>query len=207
MRNKLSVTALVVLLALSLLPTGQIASAQSTTTKQQHQPIELLLATTAAMLPVIQNNCRTKECADLAGQAITLVTNAQQDDANGILVGDRAKTFLQSLHDVYGQLITSMKNSLTPAEQQQLKSCKGCNQSGQNSEDNYGVRPAVLTKDSGARLVLAQYNSCQLCQQVYQDAVEICAAYGIVCPPCVAICISVATSEYIACLEQNDCTA
>ncbi len=166
-------------------------------------PLKRVLDMGATFFPAVKSICRTQECTDLAQQGETLVEGAQEEYTNGTLTGAEAHNFLENARTVTIQLINSIKGSLTPAEQQKLKSCKECQNEGlvTPSKSKGSAVGIVYHPKSGAHMVLVQ-DQCQECTQVASAALQICAVYGIIgCEPCYAICVGTVYEQFLSCQE------
>ncbi len=75
-------------------------------------------------------------------QEAALVTQAEQDHANGVLKGNKRHDFYENYRTLLQQITNEMEKSLTPQELQLLKSCKACQnmKSSRNDESSPNVR-------------------------------------------------------------------
>jgi hypothetical protein len=170
--------------------------------------VKHLLDAGSVMFSTIQSWCRTDACKTDAQQLLTLIQNARQDDANGVLTSANLKNFLQNMQTVTKQLHGDILNSMSPAEKQKYGQCKSCQAAEQKMAYRIGheTQAAHLSRavyhPGAGHIVMVQENPCQECQTVFEEALAICAIYMGDCPPCAYACFTVDAYEYEACLAN-----
>lgn len=201
------------LLAIGLWLLPAVASAQQgSTAPSPRDPYGAFLKTAAGLLPAIKPQCRTQQCISLEEQTEKLVSDAQDDDANGVLVGAQARDFHENFQNLINQLEQSIKSSMTPAERQFLKKCRSCNAPSKTSQLTPELSAKVTTATyhpgrNSARFVLIQQSNpaqCAECGQVFEAAVVVCAAWAAV--PGVGAAIA-AACELAAVAAYENCIA
>ena len=176
--------------------------AQQTSTSNPKN-LKLLLTSAAGIAPRIKLVCKTDACVRLADNASQLISDAQAENSKGELIGNTRKIFLVNLRDVFGQLIIAQVENLTPAERSTLaESCPSCKGVVTNLKSGTPTIDTIIPPGGGDG---CNQDQCETCDKVFEAALAICALYATVCPTCFYICVTVATYEYLSCIETYCC--
>lgn len=122
-------------------------------------------------------------CLKYSNQLISQIQTAKQEINNDNFNGSIKKNFHEQLAVTLQALISNLENDAAA----------------KNIKTKFDFHAKF------GHIEQTAFSPCALCTRTFDEAVAICAIYGVAGPEAVAICLAVTIYEYNQCLAQNNC--
>jgi hypothetical protein len=174
----------VVVLALLLASSGMVAQDPPPKAVEKYEKLFVIVH---GMMVQVKKVCKTEECATIADEGTALIADARIKQKHGLLVSEERTQFHDKLDVVLMRMIDAVKSNAANKKDAKL-----------NLQLPDGLSCQAKTK---VKAIFYDQDRCDLCYEVFEQVMEICALYAAVSPDAAIICMGWATLNFGHCLK------